>query len=435
MPDDEDLLGSEDSTASLPGEDLPGSEDIAASVRNEAHRGRSEGRYPADLDEHVDALYERAFSPPPLIPLRDDWREMISSLRDKASFPLRVQPPSEGSRLVTNLGYRAASWYVRGAVDEVEHFAKGAVDVIEQLSVQIERLHARVYEFEVRSVEAEQHLARAQERLERLHAVERVSNIERQLRSLRERLAASPSTPEAPVETEEQGDQTGLDYLLFHSFFDAPKAALERRDRYLAELRGLRDVVDLGCGTGEVLDAMVRAGVDARGVDSSSDIVLACRERGLPVVEADALEYLVNAPDASLGAILALQLVEHLPPKRMVHLVREAERALRPGGVLIAETVNIENLSVFARTFYIDLTHVTPVHPVALSLLCQAAGFPDVQVRYYAPTPAERSLEELPEPSSADLRPLVEAANRNVRKLNELLAGYQDYAVIARKAE
>jgi hypothetical protein len=66
---------------------------------------------------------------------------------------------------------------------------------------------------------------------------------------------------------------------------------------------------------------------------------------------------------------------------------------------------------------------VRPIHPDTLAFLAESAGFSKVRIRRLSPVPED---ERLPLPSDGPMDDVV-------RKLNELLYGYQDYAVVARK--
>jgi hypothetical protein len=142
----------------------------------------------------------------------------------------------------------------------------------------------------------------------------------------------------------------------------------------------------------------------------------ACRALGLAVEEGDAIDALAAAPAASLGGVVALQVVEHWPAAATFRFLSEARRALAPGGVLIVETVNTDSLAAM-KAFYLDPTHVRPVPPEALHFLCGAAGFQDLTVEYLSPLAAADRLEERSE---------------NDARLNAILFGPQDYAVIGR---
>jgi O-antigen chain-terminating methyltransferase len=156
--------------------------------------------------------------------------------------------------------------------------------------------------------------------------------------------------------------------------------------------------------------------IAASGIETNPIAAGHCRQEGLSVVEGDGIAAIAAAPAGSLGAVVALQVVEHWPPESIFAFLREARRALAPGGVLIAETINTDSLSAW-RAFFLDPSHVRPVPAEALRFLGEAAGFVDCRIELLAPLPESERLEE----SSA-----------NDAKLNRLLFGPQDYALIAR---
>lgn len=135
------------------------------------------------------------------------------------------------------------------------------------------------------------------------------------------------------------------------------------------------DALDLGCGRGEWLELMESLGIHARGVDLDSGMLEACRERGYQVEEVDAIAYLQGLPSESLVLISAFHLVEHIPFEMLTTLVTEAFRVLEPGGILIMETPNPENLCVGTESFYLDPSHVKPIPPRLLSFIPEFIGF------------------------------------------------------------
>lgn len=212
----------------------------------------------------------------------------------------------------------------------------------------------------------------------------------------------------------------------------------ERVSRYLPELRGRGEVLDLGCGRGEALAVLAAAGVPARGVDSSAGMVARCRERGLAAAEGDLFAVLAEAgegsPGGRLGAVVSFHVVEHLPPESLDRLVRLAYRALAPGGVLILETPNPLSLVVAARNFWLDPTHRRPVHPESLRLSFELAGFDPIEHRELSPFADDQHLPEIdldavPEPQ----RELADRVNRLRDRLDDLLFAPQDYALIGHK--
>src|SRR5262245_400500 len=212
------------------------------------------------------------------------------------------------------------------------------------------------------------------------------------------------------------------DYFAFESRMRGSVEAIrERQRRYVDDFRDAPPVLDVGCGRGELLQLLREAGVDARGIDADADMVAYTRGEGLDVEQADLVEYLQGLDDGSLGGIFMGQVVEHLPPAALVRSLELAAHKLRPGGVLVAETIN--PLSPLAlRHYFADLTHAQPLVPETLQLLARQSGFADTEVRYLN-EPAER----LTEPDD----PVIAA---NVRRLNELLFAPLDYALVARTA-
>jgi O-antigen chain-terminating methyltransferase len=115
-----------------------------------------------------------------------------------------------------------------------------------------------------------------------------------------------------------------------------------------------RGALDLGCGRGEWLEFASARGFTAHGVDIDDGMLAACRELGLSVENADALEVLKARPDASLTLISGFHFIEHIPFDNALELIHHALRVLEPGGLLIMETHNPENLRVGTELFHLD---------------------------------------------------------------------------------
>jgi O-antigen chain-terminating methyltransferase len=143
----------------------------------------------------------------------------------------------------------------------------------------------------------------------------------------------------------------------------------------LAALGPRPAALDLGCGRGEWLELIGEQGLDARGIDLDAGMLAACHERGLRVEQVDAVAALRACADDSLALVSAFHLVEHVPFAVLQTLIDEALRVLRPGGLLIMETPNPENLTVGATSFYLDPSHEKPLPPLLLGFLAEFAGF------------------------------------------------------------
>jgi SAM-dependent methyltransferase len=219
-------------------------------------------------------------------------------------------------------------------------------------------------------------------------------------------------------------------YAAFENCYRGSRAEIRARlSSYVEAFRERAPVVDLGCGRGEFLDLLREHGVAARGVEGNTRAVGECRARGLDVVAGDLVEFLRDHRAASLGGVFAAQVAEHLTPPVLQAMVREANRALRPGGLLVLETVNPTSVTGFLEVYNRDLTHERPLHPDTLRFLVAAEGFSDVRVEMRAPVDVSSTLQPVP---VDDLPPNVAAAlNENVARLNTLLYGHMDYALFA----
>ena len=165
-------------------------------------------------------------------------------------------------------------------------------------------------------------------------------------------------------------------------------------------------ILDLGCGRGEWLEIMTAAGFDAWGVDLDEGMLAACRERGLKVRTEDALTTLRNLPDASVAMVSAFHLVEHLPFANAQTMIAESLRVLLPGGLLIMETPNPENILVGTNTFYLDPSHLKPIPPILLDFMADYAGFTRHRIvrlsRDWATADAAIGLRQVLQDVSAD---------------------------------
>jgi O-antigen chain-terminating methyltransferase len=243
--------------------------------------------------------------------------------------------------------------------------------------------------------------------------------IEERLRRVERRGSSSGPIPLQTVATQPAAAAVP-DYFAFEARMRGSTVAVRERQRpYVSDFVDAAPVLDIGCGRGEFLELLREAGVEARGIDADADMVAYARGEGLDVRQADLLAALEELEDDSLGGIFAAQVVEHLPPATLVRMLELAAARLRPGGILVAETIN--PLSPLAlRSYFADLTHAQPLVPETLVQLAEQAGFREIQVRF-----VNEPEERLAVPDD----PLIAA---NVRRLNELLFGPLDYAIVAR---
>jgi O-antigen chain-terminating methyltransferase len=259
---------------------------------------------------------------------------------------------------------------------------------------------------------------------------DRMEALGEEVRAVRGTLAAGAPPPE--VAKAAQRAATDSHYTAFENRYRGPREEIrERLLPYVALLEHQAPIVDLGCGRGELLGLLKAQGLAARGVEGNAQAVRECREAGFDVVQGDLVDFLRAEGDGSLGAIVAIQVAEHLPPPVLQSMLGEAHRALRKGGLLVLETVNPRSVIGFLEVFNRDLTHERPLHPDTLRFLAAAAGFGDAHIELRSPVEPQDKLREIPTEGLPE--PAALALNENVQRLNALVYGPREYALVARR--
>jgi SAM-dependent methyltransferase len=267
---------------------------------------------------------------------------------------------------------------------------------------------------------------------------QRLAMVERELMRGTERYDA-PGARAAGTTTQSPSVFTDLGsavYLGFEDRFRGTTADIrERIESYVPLFAGASNVLDVGCGRGEMLDLLRLRGVTARGIDTNQAMVDECRSRGLDVERGDALTFLDAQGDASLGGLIAIQVVEHFEPAYLVRVLQAAYQKLRPGAPLVLETINPACWMAFFETYIRDPTHAQPLHPDTLRYLVQATGFTSVNIEYRAPVTESDRLDRASTPAGVDAATaaIAAAVNDHADKLNARLFSSMDYAVIARR--
>jgi SAM-dependent methyltransferase len=335
--------------------------------------------------------------------------------------PLERRPGPRGAILlpVKKVLRKLMRWYVEPLAADQRAFNDSALKLVDQVFEEVDALFG--------------HLGRLEGELaERREDARRLGELEERLTRV-ERRPAGAGAPVAVTVAAQPAAAALPDYFAFESRMRGRTEDIRERQRaYLDDFRDAAPVLDVGCGRGEFLGLLREAGVEARGVDADADMVAFARGEGLEVEQGDALAYLEQLVDGSLGGIFLAQVVEHLPPPALVRLLELAHAKLRPGGVLVAETIN--PLSPIAlRNYFADLTHAQPLVAETLALLAEQAGFREVETRYANEPPAAERLREVELPPEPELDAAREALAQNVRRLNDQLFGPLDYAIVARR--
>lgn len=384
-------------------------------------------------------------------------KDLVDRLRAQLGAEEEPSPPPEPPRdqgagkglkkAIKRVIRRAIAWYVDPAAQKAAREAAAWVD--ERLTARIADLEQRAWladEIQALTINLELmkgELRTLQETIEELGmsiapgtglpgAASRLAELRERLTAVERRTrgqpAPSPATSPARRRAETPATRV-LDYVgLERRFRGDPDAILTAvKERYLDMLRGHPPVLDVGCGKGELLEALAQEGVEGLGVDFDSDMVAEGRAKGLEVHEGDGLAFLRSRKEYSLGSIIAIHVAEHLELGDLVEFLQLVATRLRPGGLFIAETPNPASLIVLGNSYVLDPTHVRPLHPSLMVFLCESAGFRDVQLRFYSPAEGYH----LPLIDDPEAPQWAQQINRGFEKLNQVLFGPQEYAVIA----
>jgi ubiquinone/menaquinone biosynthesis C-methylase UbiE len=123
-------------------------------------------------------------------------------------------------------------------------------------------------------------------------------------------------------------------HLPYHRMLD--DLEVEIVERYGAG----KQVLEVGCGTGLLLDRVAQFAASARGIDLSGGMLAQAAVRGLAVAQASATELPIASE--SVDVAYSFKVLAHVPD--ITAALREMARVVRPGGWVIAEFYNARSL-------------------------------------------------------------------------------------------
>lgn len=143
----------------------------------------------------------------------------------------------------------------------------------------------------------------------------------------------------------------------YHKLIDDQAAAIVRR--YSAD----RDVLEVGCGTGLILQRVAPHARSARGVDLSPGMLAGARRRGLDVEEGSATA--LPFADASFDLAYSFKVLAHIPDWDAC--MREMVRVTRPGGLLLFDIYNRNSLRYLIKRLWGPRSTSTAFDEAAIS--------------------------------------------------------------------
>lgn len=355
-------------------------------------------------------------------------RDEVSAFTDDVSARPHMQRAREHSGMGTVIqpGARLAALR-RILILAAKPFTSYQVVYNNEMVEAVEALNDQVEVLTTRATDALSRLARSEEMLARIRSdlSQHTSRLDLVLRAAQEALPDTMDERQLATLRAEFDQRYAELYRDLEATFrgtrEYVRGSVEGYMKDIAAAAGSAPVVDMGSGRGEFLEACREHGLIAYGIETNPVFVRESAARGLEVREMDVLAHLAEVPDGSLGAITLFHVAEHLPLDSLVELIDAALRALQPGGMLLLETPNPTNVRVGAASFYLDPTHLKPLHPRFLDFLCVQRGFAATEVRFL-------------HGETTDGLTIPDADPHALDELNWALFSPFDYAVLARKA-
>jgi len=194
-------------------------------------------------------------------------------------------------------------------------------------------------------------------------------------------------------------------------------------------------ILDVGCGTGKLVNFFQKKGFDTHGCDSQKEAIIAAskinKKGTITKASAANLPYKNN----SFDLISAISVIEHLTQTETEKFLNEADRVLKPKGIIFLITPNFNSPLRYltgSRWFgYTDPTHITFFTPKTLSNLLNKHKFINIKTRlksaYNIPTNLHlpKQVHNLPMPLKNALNYLM---------ISSPLANYRDsFWILAQK--
>ena len=382
---------------------------LLSTLRDRVDQRWRAGEYPVGLEEQLAEHFAQLTveRPPPASMLLDQLEAARARLHAfEFARHLHEESRIPGGKMAHRVINKAITRQIEDIIDQTQEHAQ-AVDRAVALLTEVVAALAQSYDAGVVQQVGDLQTRLADERAE-LHGI-----------ALRlDDLAAR--VPGAPIDTWYSSDDFNND------FRGGTEWVMDRYRDLVPAFAGCDPVLEVGFGRGEFLELLREAGIDAWGIEPDATAVDAARMHGLRAEKGTAIEYLRDLDDGSLGGLVMIQVIEHLTPQGVVDVVRLAADKVRPGGRVLIETVNPTSLYTYAHAFWVDPDHTRPVHPRLLEFLFKEAHFASVERLDRSRVPDDERLELLPGDDEA-----TRVMNANLQRIDSLLFGPQDYAILA----
>ncbi len=121
-------------------------------------------------------------------------------------------------------------------------------------------------------------------------------------------------------------------------YFTEPHPDMERLAKLFSE-KGIRRILDLGCGTGRHLLFLLKRGFEVYGLDGSPNGLEIAKnwiteENLSSELVCQKIEYKFHYKESFFDAVISIQVIHHNLMKDIIFTVKEIERILKPEGFI-----------------------------------------------------------------------------------------------------
>jgi O-antigen chain-terminating methyltransferase len=178
------------------------------------------------------------------------------------------------------------------------------------------------------------------------------------------------------------GDTMVNNYFTKYNFNPFQFSGNERASRYFHNLMvryfdKCTNVLDLGCGKGEFLQALKGSGKSGFGIDSFDEAVQHCLSKNLIAEKWEVRDYLLREENnlTNYDGVYCAHLIEHLLPEAVFELFALLFAVTKPGTKFVFVTPNFDDLAVSGSIFWMDLTHIRPYPGLLVQRMLDSVGF------------------------------------------------------------
>ena len=397
-------------------EGSPAYDDLLTELRHRVEQRRRAGEYPDGLEGDLDRHFRRIQGMQGGHVTSEQLAEAVETVRAASHFDRgRIEGESRipGGELAHRAVSKAVGRQIDGVLEQLREYSDTVRDALALLTDAVDDPPRHVHPDLLGILYAlDEQLAAIERRL--VLDDDPYQALVARLDDLESRLEARPFLPPfSPGALRDELARPGT----------PPAVDL---DAVAERLAGHEPVLDIRSGAGELLGRLRQRGVTAEGVEADDELREQALDEGLAVHPGDGVTHLDRLAEASLGAVVAIGVVERLGPQALVELVTLAASRLRADGVLLIGTPDPRSLALHAEASGLDPTVTGWLQPDYLRFLLLHAGFREVEISS-GPAPTA-SGQLLPVPSDTAAADVI---NENVARLNRLLFAPQDALLVA----